>query len=128
MKRSLTLIAVVALLVVVSVFVFAACMPSDPAKAKAKYDDKGYTTVLDQNETLLAVREAALPVTIDGDLAATLKVSNSSYAGEVVYFEKSSDASKYAKYYKENSKSYVKKDGKAVFVGDKEAYQMKKAA
>ena len=128
MKRSLTLIAVVALLVVVSVFVFAACMPSDPAKAKAKYDDKGYTTILDQNEIALAAREALLPVTIDGDIVATLKVSNSDYAGEVVYFEKSSDASKYAKYYKENSKSYVKKDGKAVFVGDKEAYQMKKAA
>ncbi len=127
MKKSLTLIAVVALLVVVSVFVFAACLPSDPAKAEAKYKDKGYTTVLNTNETLLSGREALLPVKIDGDIAATLKVSNKSYAGEIVYFEKSADAKKYADYYKENSESYVKKDGKAVFVGDKEAYKMKAA-
>ena len=127
MKKSLTLIAVVALLVVVSVVVFAACMPSDPAKAQEKFKKAGYTTTLDQNETLLSLREAALPVKIDGDIAATLKVANDKYSGEVVYFEKSADAKKYADYYKDNSSTYVKKDGKAVFIGDKEAYKMKKA-
>ena len=128
MKRSLTLIAVVALLVVVSVFVFAACMPSDPAKAQAKYKDKGYSATLITDEIALAIAELALPVKIDGDLAASLTVSNKSYAGEILYFEKSADAKKYADYKKENSSSYVKKDGKAVFVGDKEAYKMKAAA
>ena len=127
MKRSLVLIAVISLLVVISVFVFAACIPSDPAKAKAKYEDKGYSAALVTDETLLAVAELALPVKIDGDLAASLTVSNKSYAGEILYFEKSSDAKKYADYKKENSSSYVKKDGKAVFVGDKEAYKMKAA-
>ena len=127
MKKSLTLIAVVALLVVVSVFVFAACLPSDPAKAQEKYKDKGYSAALVTNETLLSVAELALPVKIDGDLAASLTVGNDKYSGEILYFEKSSDAKKYADYKKDNSSSYVKKDGKAVFVGDKEAYQMKKA-
>ena len=127
MKRSLTLIAVVVLLVVVSAVVFAACLPSDPAKAKEKYEKADYSAALITEETVLAVAELALPVKIDGDLAASLTVSNKSYAGEILYFEKSSDAKKYADYMKENTKSYVKKDGKAVFVGKEEAYKMKKA-
>ena len=42
MKRSLTLIAVVVLLVVVSAVVFAACMPSDPAKAGSDWRPEGW--------------------------------------------------------------------------------------
>ena len=98
-----------------------------------KYSPDELMMVADQvraavtEETVLAIAELALPVKIDGDLAASLTVSNKSYAGEILYFEKSSDAKKYADYKKENSSSYVKKDGKAVFVGDKEAYKMKAA-
>ena len=127
MKKTLTLVAVVVLLVVLSTVLLAACISSDPAKAEANYKDKGYSAFLVTSEVSLAVAEGLLPVKIEGDLTASLTVSNKSYAGEILYFEKSSDAKKYADYMKENTDSYVNKDGKAVFVGNKEAYQMKKA-
>ena len=51
MKKSLSLIAVVALLVVVSVFVFAACMPSNPDKAIEKLrEDKDFQNALSKYE------------------------------------------------------------------------------
>ena len=135
MKKTLTLIAVVALLVVVSVFVFAACLPSDPAKAKSKYDDKGYNTYLANStlETAAAKLTISALITMEGDIQAVLTVSNKSdYAGVITYFTSSKDAKAYVDYLKshqdKDSEGYIKKDGKAVFAGDKEAYKMKKAA
>lgn len=134
MKKSLTLVAIVALLVVVSVVAFAACMPSDPAKAKDKYADAGYTVVYDDSSVGNAAVKLALSalVTVEGKVEAKLVASNASYAGTVIWFEKSSDAKTYANYLKDHkdkdSTTYIKQDGKAVFAGDKEAYNFKKAA
>ena len=133
MKKSLTLIAVVALLVVVSVVVFAACMPSDPAKAKTKYEDAGYTVVYDDSNLgnkAVALGISAL-VSIEGGVTAKLVATNGSYSATVIYFEKSSDAKAYANYLKDHkdsdSTTYIKQSGKSVFAGDKEAYNFKKA-
>ena len=133
MKKSLTLIAVVALLVVISVFVFAACVPSDPTKAKTKYEDKGYSVIFDNSKAgnVAAKVTISLLIEMKGDVAAKLIASNSSYSGTIIWFTESADAKTYEKYLKSNksedSTTYIKRDGKAVFAGDKEAYNMKKA-
>jgi hypothetical protein len=134
MKRSLVLIAVISLLVVISVFVFAACVPSDPAKAKAKYEDKGYTVVFDNSNLGNAAKKVAISLLVDitGDVAASLSASLKGVGyGEIVWFTESKDAKAYENYLKtntSNSDTYIKRDGKAVFKGDKNVYKMKKAA
>ena len=133
MKKSLTLIAVVVLLVVVSAVVFTACMPSDPTKAEKKFKDADYSVHLaDTNaENIAAAAVINLLVKIEGGVTASLTASNGKYSAEVVWFEKSSDAKTYEKFLKskqsDDDTTYIKRDGKAVFVGDKEAYKFKKA-
>ncbi len=133
MKRSLTLIAVVVLLVVVSAVVFAACMPSDPTKAKEKYEKADYSVVFDNSKigNTAVAAGIALVCDIKDGVTAKLVASNGKYTGTVIWFENSKDASAYEKYLKSNkssdSKTYIKKDGKAVYAGDKEAYNFKKA-
>lgn len=134
MKKSLTLIAVVVLLVVLSAVVFAACMPSDPAKAKEKYADKDYTIVEFNTAKAGNVATAtilSLVVELKGGVTGTLSVTNGTYSGAIVWFEETDDAKAYAKYLNDNksedSNTYIKRDGKAVFAGDKEAYKFKKA-
>ena len=134
MKRSLVLIAVISLLVVISVFVFAACVPSDPAKAKTKYEDKGYTVVFDNSNAGNTVKKVAISLLIDmtGDVAASLSATAKSVGyGEIIWFTESKDAKAYEKYLKTNTSNedtYIKRDGKAVFKGAKDVYKMKKAA
>ena len=133
MKRSLTLIAVVALLVVVSVFVFAACMPSDPAKAKANYEKAGYTATLvtDEDGSIGGALKGLASLVSDAakHTKAVLTVYNDKYAGTVTYYDTADYAKEVTKKAKENADDgvYVKRDGKAVFIGDKEAYNKKKA-
>jgi len=134
MKKNLTLVAIVALLVVVSALVFAACMPSDPIKAKDKYNDAGYTVIFDDTAVGNAAVKLTLSalVTIEGKVEAKLVATNGDNTATVIWFEKSSDAKTYAKYLKEHksedSTTYIKQDGKAVFAGSKDAYNFKKAA
>ncbi len=133
MKRSLTLIAVVVLLVVVSAVVFAACMPSDPTKAKEKYEKADYSVVFDNSEigNKAVAASLSLLIKMEGGVTAKLAASNSKYTGTVIWFEKSSDAKAYAEYLEshksDDSSTYIKRDGKAVFAGNKEAYSFKKA-
>ena len=132
MKKSLSLIAVVALLVVVSVLVFAACMPSKPEKAIEKYENAGYTVVsVDATKGWGGVIKsfASLVSNTASHVTASFTASNGTWSGTVTYFDDTDTAKDFYKSAKENAdeNTYVKRDGKAVFVGDKEAYSFKKA-
>ncbi len=132
MKKSLSLIAVVALLVVVSVFVFAACMPSNPDKAIEKYENAGYTVAaVDTTKGLGNVGKsiASLFSNTASHITKAFTASNGTWSGSVTYFDDTDVAKDYYKSAKENAdeNTYVKRDGKAVFIGDKEAYTFKKA-
>ena len=132
MKKSLTLVAVVVLLVVLSTVLLAACISSDPVKAKESYEKAGYTAVLADTTGSVAGVAKSLIGLVDSSATHVVKVltvSNSKYSGVITYYDDSSVAKDVAKSAKESASegTYVKRDGKAVFVGDKEAYNKKKA-
>ncbi len=132
MKKSLTLVAVIAVIVVVSVFVFAACMPSKPEKAVEKYENAGYTvTKVDTTKGLGNVGKsiASLFSNTASHVTYAFTAANGTWSGSVTYFDDTDTAKDFYKSAKENAgeDTYVKRDGKAVFVGDKEAYTFKKA-
>jgi regulator of RNase E activity RraB len=132
MKKSLTLIAVVVLLVVLSTVLLAACISSDPAKAKESYEKAGYTVLMADTTSGVGGAIKNLIGIVDdttNHVVKVLTVSNSKYAGTITYYDDNDTAKKVYKSAKENAgeDTYVKRDGKAVFVGDKEAYNKKKA-
>ena len=132
MKKSLTLVAVIAVIVVVSVFVFAACMPSKPEKAVEKYENAGYTVAkVDTTSGWGSIGKsfASLFSNTASHITYAFTASNGTWSGSVTYFDDTDTAKDFYKSAKESAdeNTYVKRDGKAVFVGDKEAYTFKKA-
>ena len=132
MKKSLTLVAVVVLLVVLSTVLLAACISSDPVKAKASYEKAGYTaTLTDTTSGVGGAIKNLVGIFSDSTnhVVKVLTVTNGTYGGIITYYDDTSVAKDIAAKAKESAgeDTYVKRDGKAVFVGDKEAYNKKKA-
>ena len=125
MKKTIKILAL-ALVAVLAVAMLVACGPaSNPDKAEKALEGNGYA-VAKVTSALILDPQAIAAGLEKGDIVATITASNKD--GEMIsitYFKSSSVASKYWKEHKDevpdDDKVVVKKSGKMIYFGTKQA-------
>ena len=125
MKRSLTLVAIVVLMVVLAAVVLTACIPSDYTKTEKKLEEAGYLA----GTTSMSSVAGAIGIKIEGSPEHEVWAAKglTEYCA-VLYYSSSKDAKAAYNSMKENmsedSKLVLKKSGKVVFIGTEAAYKV----
>ena len=128
MKKTLTLVAVVVLMVVLASVVLTACIPSNYEKAKEKLEKAEYGVASSSAASVLSYLGLSKEGATENEVYALKVNSLTSYDYcAIFYYANSKDAKAAYDSYKEalgeDTKLVLKKSGKAVFIGTEAAYK-----
>ena len=129
-KRILTIVSLV-LIVAMCTVIFASCIPSKYENAEKKLEKEGYTIILSGGKDDATTKtQSALFRAANSEMQGNLvgyvsAINNDGEACTIYYFSKASDATLIYKQLKEDADedTVVKKSGKAVFTGTKQAWK-----